>query len=128
LHPARHGADFGFLDFLCFVCADAPPTIVRQSSAATTIAQNFHAEFRRAKKTLSGALVPVRRNRERIFAKRAGVAFRENFHHPPVKIIDWMVHDGLESTVVFAMSFLNVVFQSDAQVFIFAALAYLVRM
>jgi hypothetical protein len=128
LHPARHGADFGFLDFLCFVCAEAPVAIARQNSAATAIAQNFRVEFRRTKKTFSGALVPVSRDCVRIFAKRAGVAFRENFHHPPVKIIDWMVHDGFESTVVFAVSFLNVVFQSDAQILIFAALAYLVRM
>jgi len=128
LHPARHGADFGFLDFLRFVCAEAPQTIVRTSSAATTIAQNIRAEFRCTKKTLSGALLPVSRDRVRIFAKRAGVTFRKNFHHPPVKIIDWMVHDGLESTVVLAMSFLNVVFQSDAQIFIFAAFAYLVGM
>src|SRR5260370_18137324 len=52
-----------------------------------------------------------------IFAERAGVTFRENFHHPPIKVIHWMVHDGFKSTVVFAMSFLNVVFQPDAQVF-----------
>jgi hypothetical protein len=127
LHPARHGADFGFLDFLCFVCAEAPVAIARQSSAAAAIAQNFLAEFRHTKKAFSG-LVPVSRDRVGIFAKRANVAFRKNFHHPPVKIINWMVHDGFESTVVFAMSFLNVVFQSDAQILIFAALAYLVRM
>src|SRR5882762_3511155 len=46
LHPARHGADFGFLDFLCFVCAEAPGSIVRKSSAATIVAQSLHAERR----------------------------------------------------------------------------------
>jgi hypothetical protein len=62
-----------------------------------------------------------------IFAERAGVTVRQNLDHPTVKIIHGMIHDGFETAVVFAMSFLNVVFQSDAEIFIFAAQANLFR-
>ena len=57
----------------------------------------------------------------RIFAQGSSVSLRQNFHHPPVKIVHRMVHDRFEATVVLSMSFLNVVFQSDANVFVFAA-------
>ena len=56
-----------------------------------------------------------------IIAKGRGIAFGKDFHHPAVKVIHRVVHDGLESTIVLAMSFLNVVFQSDAEIPVFAA-------
>ena len=56
-----------------------------------------------------------------IIAEGRNVAFRKNFDHPAVKVVHWVVHDGLKSTIVFSMSFLNVVFQSDADVFVFTA-------
>ena len=62
-----------------------------------------------------------------IFAERAGVPFGQNFHHPPVKIINRVIHDWFEAAVVFAMSFLNVVFQSDAEIFVLAAQTHLFR-
>src|SRR5579859_378362 len=62
-----------------------------------------------------------------IFAERARVAFGKDFNHPAVKIIHRVIHDGFEASVVFAMSFLNVVFQSDADIFVFAAQANLIR-
>src|SRR5271163_4375270 len=49
------------------------------------------------------------------------------FHHPAGKIVHGMIHDGLEPAVVLAMSFLNVVFQSDAQILAFAAQPHLLR-
>src|SRR5208283_3439785 len=57
----------------------------------------------------------------RILAESGSVTFGEDFHHPAIKVIDRVVHDGLESTIVLAMSFLNVVFQSDAEIPVFAA-------
>jgi hypothetical protein len=56
-----------------------------------------------------------------ILAQGVWVAIGENFHHPAIKIIHWMVHDGLEAAVVFSMSFFNVVFQSDAEISVLAA-------
>src|SRR2546423_12031063 len=53
------------------------------------------------------------------------VPFGKDLHHPTIKIIDWMIHDRFEAAVVFSMSFFNVVFPSDAEIFVFAAEAYL---
>ena len=57
----------------------------------------------------------------RVFAESVGVALREDFHHPAIKVIHWVVHDGFETPVVFSMSFFNVVFQSNAKILFFAA-------
>jgi hypothetical protein len=62
-----------------------------------------------------------RRRGVRILAKSVRVAIGENFHHPPIKVVDGMVHDGFEAAVVFSMCFFNVVFQSDADIFVLAA-------
>src|SRR5207245_5932809 len=58
-----------------------------------------------------------------ILAQGVRVAIGENLHHPAIKIINWVVHDRFEAAVVFSMSFFNVVFQSDAEVFILGAYA-----
>src|SRR5450432_3807535 len=47
-----------------------------------------------------------------IFAEGMSIAFSEDLHHPAIKVIDRVVHDGFEATVVFSMSFLNVITQS----------------
>src|ERR1700733_4423017 len=63
----------------------------------------------------------------RIFAEGMRVALRKNLHHPAIKVIHRVVHDGFEPPVVFSMSFLNVITQSDADIFVLAAEAYLLR-
>jgi hypothetical protein len=50
-----------------------------------------------------------------------GIAVGKDFHHPAIKVIDWVIHDGFEAPVVFSMSFFNVVTQSDAEISVFAA-------
>jgi hypothetical protein len=62
-----------------------------------------------------------RRRGVRILAKAVSIAIGKDFHHPAIKIVHWVVHDGLESAVVFSMSFFNVFFQSDAEIFVLAA-------
>ncbi len=57
----------------------------------------------------------------RVIAERVRVPFGEDFHHPAIKIIDWMIHDWFKAAVVFSMSFFNVVFQSDAEISVLAA-------
>jgi hypothetical protein len=57
----------------------------------------------------------------RIFAQGVCVPFGKDFHHPAIKVIDWVIHDRFEAAVVLSMSFFNVVFQSDAEVFVLAA-------
>jgi hypothetical protein len=56
-----------------------------------------------------------------ILAKNVRVAIGEDFHHPPIKVIHWMVHDWFEAAIVLSMCFFNVVFQSDADIFVLAA-------
>ena len=63
-----------------------------------------------------------------VVAEGVGIPVGKDFHHPAVKVVHRMVHDGFETAVVFSMSFFNVVFQSDAEIFVFAALANPVRM
>ena len=62
-----------------------------------------------------------------IVTERVGIAVGKNFHHPAIKVIHRVVHDGFESTIVFSMSFLNVVFQPDADISVFAAQSDLFR-
>src|SRR5579863_3853377 len=63
----------------------------------------------------------------RIFAEGMRVALRKNLHHPAIKVIHRVVHDGFEPPVVFSMSFLNVITQSDADIFVLPAEAHLLR-
>jgi hypothetical protein len=50
-----------------------------------------------------------------------GIAISKNFDHPAVKVVHGVVHDGFEAAVVLSMSFINVVFQSDAEILVLAA-------
>src|ERR1700682_6499911 len=72
-------------------------------------------------------LVMARGRGVRIFAQGVRVPFGKDFHHPAIKVIDWVIHDRFEAAVVFSMCFFNVVFQSDAEIFVLAAEAYLLR-
>jgi len=63
----------------------------------------------------------TRVRRVRIFTEGVRVAIGEDFHQPAVKIIHRVVHDGFEAAIVFPMSLFNVVFQTDADVSVFAA-------
>jgi hypothetical protein len=44
-----------------------------------------------------------------IVAEGVGIAFREDFHQPAIKVIHWVVHDWFETPVVLSMSFFNVI-------------------
>ena len=95
------------------------------------------SEYRRLARALEGAginasipaanLVPGRSCGVRIFAEGMRVAFSEDLHHPAIKVIHRVVHDGSEPPVVFSMSFLNVITQSDADIFVLPAEAHLLR-
>src|ERR1700693_1396552 len=63
----------------------------------------------------------------RIIAEGMRITLREDLHHPAIKVIHRVVHDRFESTVVFSMSFLNVITQSDADIFVLPAEAHLLR-
>ena len=129
LHPVRHGAALGLLDFflrgaVCgagvLVCENAGTGDAASRATLTRDAATAREAFEK--------LLAARRGRGvRIFAEGVRVAFSENFHHPAVKVIHGMIHDGPESSIVFAMCFFNVVFQSDAEIAIFAALFHLLR-
>src|SRR6266436_2608085 len=69
----------------------------------------------------------ARGRRVRVFAQRVRVPFREDFHQPPIKIIDGVIHDWFEAAVVLSMCFFNVIFQSDAEISVLAAEAHLLR-
>src|SRR6266550_4734707 len=60
-----------------------------------------------------------------VFNEGVRVPFGKDLHHPTIKIIDWMIHDWSEAAVGFSMSFFIVVFQSDAEIFVLSAEAYL---
>jgi hypothetical protein len=117
----EHCIGAGFLDF--FFLEDCAEEI--EAVAAPTKKINASAVAMRKNFSIKRLVMPDRR--VRIFAERACVAFRQDFHEPLVKIIDRMVHDRFEAAVVFAMGFLNVIFQSDANIFVLAAQANLFR-
>jgi len=128
LHPVWQPADFGRAFFLCLVCASAYEYITSGNTVAAAISAIrerivFRENLRgRASAILACAPLHLASGHGvRIFAQGSSVSLRQNFHHPPVKIVHRMVHDRFEATVVLSMSFLNVVFQSDANVFVFAA-------
>ncbi len=110
-----------FFDFFFFVVCAEP----ENASASTT--KNASTNGIAERRNLPNGKLVVLNGRVRIFTERARVAFRQNLHQPFVKIVDWVIHDRLEAAVVFAMSFLNVVFQSDTDVFVLAGQAYLFR-
>src|SRR4029077_111540 len=96
-----------------------------ESSANASI--TAHTPRITAAACLAAILAMPRGRRVWVFAESVGIALREDLHHPAIKVIHWVVHDGFETPVVFSMSFFNVVFQSDAEIFFFAAKPYLLR-
>ena len=56
-----------------------------------------------------------------------GVALRENLHHPAIKIVDRVIHDGFEPPVIFSVSFLNVIPQPNADILVLSAETHLLR-
>src|SRR6266478_4131840 len=73
------------------------------------------------KRALGVLSVMARGRGVRVIAEGVDVPFREDFHQPAIKVIDWVIHDWFEAAVVFSMSFFNVVFQSYAEVSVLAA-------
>jgi len=63
----------------------------------------------------------------RIVAESVGIALREDLHHPAIKIVDRVIHDGFESPIVFSVSFLNVIPQPDADILVLSAETHLLR-
>ena len=75
-----------------------------------------------------GVLLVMARGRDvGVVAEGVGIAVGKDFHHPAVKVVHRVVHDRFETAVIFSMSFFNVVFQSDAEIFLFAPEPYLLR-
>src|ERR1700730_18599544 len=77
--------------------------------------------------SVAASVVPGCGRVVRIFAEGMRIALREDLHHPAIKVIHRVVHDGFEPPVVFSMSFLNVITLSDADIFVLSAEAHLLR-
>ncbi len=73
------------------------------------------------------ALAMLRGRGVRIFAESVGIALCEDLHHPAIKIVDRVIHDGFESPIVFSVSFLNVIPQPDADILVLTAKTNLLR-
>src|SRR5713101_4379282 len=135
LHPVWHGGDLGFfaLRLCCDDCANAPPSDKLATSIHAIRERNIDEHNDTVlsgepqKRATTVCLVLSRRRSVRIIAEGVRVAFRKDFHHPAVKVVHRMIHDGFEAAVVFSMSFFNVVFQSHAEIFLLAAEAHLLR-
>ena len=97
-------------------CAKAfePARKKKAAKKRTATARCVNVEIRQTLARFTGRSV-------RILAEQGSVTFGENFHQPAIEVIDRVVHDGFESTIVLSMSLLNVVFQPDADIFVFAA-------
>ena len=129
LHPVRHGAALGLLDFFLrgAVCGAGVLVCDKAGTGDAASRATLTRDAATAREACAKFLAVWRGRGVRIFAEGVRVAFSENFHHPAVKVIHGMIHDGPESSIVFAMCFFNVVFQSDAEIAIFAALFHLLR-
>ena len=118
LQPTRHAGDFGLTDFFFFLAACAktpePSVSARQAHSSAARPREKMTSRERVLARLAGRGVGI-------FAERGRISVSEDFHHPAIKVIDRVVHDWSESTIVFSMGFLNVVFQSDTDISVFAA-------
>src|SRR4029077_1341673 len=56
-----------------------------------------------------------------IFAECGWVTFAQDFNHPVIEVIDGMDQDRLKTPVIFFMRFLNIISQTEANVFMFAS-------
>src|ERR1700730_7435979 len=55
-----------------------------------------------------------------IFAECGWVTFAQDFNHPIIEVIDGMDQDRLKTPVIFFMRFLNIISQTQANVFMFS--------
>jgi hypothetical protein len=100
MQPMWHGAGLGLRDFfLCLVWLKASEPASSNDTTAKAAAQRLHRR----------TLVLTHGTGVGIFAEGVGVSFGENFHQPAIKVIHWVVHDGLKTPVVLSMSFFNVI-------------------
>src|SRR6266513_5740508 len=138
LQPVRQGCDLGFFDLRwclddCAEASKAPPNDNPAMSIKATRDRDIETQNNTAscealqKQAASVRLMMARGRGVRIFAEGVCVPFGQDFHNPAIKVVDRMVHDGFETAIVFSMSFFNVVSQSDAEVFVLAAYAHLLR-
>src|SRR6267378_7198098 len=138
LQPVRQGGDLGFFDLRwclddCAMASNAPPNDKTAMSINATRDRDIETQNNTAsweallRRAASVRLVMARGRGVGILAEGVCVPLSKDFHQPAIKIVDRMVHDGFETAVVFSMSFFNVVFQSDAEVFVLAAQAHLLR-
>src|SRR5208282_6007557 len=120
LQPMRQGTGAGFFTFFFFFCEDCPsasgiPPAISESTSTTAQTLRAAAAGEHAAAAVLTAVLAMPRGRGvRVVAESVRIALREDFHHPAIKVIHRVVHDGFKTPVVFSMSFFNVVFQSNA--------------
>src|SRR5260370_11010772 len=136
LHPVRQGGDLGFFDLRwclddCATASSAPPNdnpkISIHAAKVRDIEKQNNTAFEESLQKCAACvrLVMAGGRGVRVVTEGVRVPFGEDFHHPAIKVIHRVVHDWFEAAVVFSMSFFNVVFQSDAEISVFAAEAHL---
>src|SRR5260370_12640099 len=115
LHPVRQGGDLGFFDLRwclddCAKASNAPPS-ERLTTSIQAIKERRIEEYNDTafsgepqKRAASVRLVMARGRAVRVFAQGVTVPFGQDFHHPAVKVIDWVIHDWFETAVVFSVS------------------------
>ena len=59
----------------------------------------------------------------RVSSERFGIAFREDRHHPCVKVIHGMIEDRAKTAVVFLASFINISSQPHTNIFVLTSQA-----
>src|SRR5438105_627271 len=96
----------------------------RHSAMGTTGRRRNALRFRALH---SSELAPQNRRGVRILAEGRWVSLAQNLHHPVIEVIDGMIKDGLKTPVIFFMSFLNIISQTHANVFLFATQPNVVR-
>src|SRR3989442_7896284 len=135
LHSAQ-GEACGLRGFLLCrgACAAASNGVAASSAkihsqASTAVSWRPGAERRgfQAKRTANGKSEMPSWGRVRILAESFRIAVGKDLHHPVIKIIHRMGHDGAEATVVFPVSFFNFIPQSITEISVFAAPAHLFR-
>src|SRR5258708_13406169 len=138
LQPVWHDGDLGFFDLClcgedCANASNAPPSDKLATSIHVIrerhIDEHNHTPLsgHPQKRAKTVCLVLPRMCGVRIIAERVRVPFGKDFHHPAIKVVHRVIHDGFEAAVVFSMCFFNVIFQTRADVFILAAEAHLLR-
>src|SRR5437899_2665457 len=70
-------------------------------------------------------LTPQYRRGIRVFAQSLGVTASKDLHQPAIEVIHRMIHDRPESPIVLSVRLLNVIAQSQANVFVRAACLHL---